>query len=291
MVENLKSNHANCSGVITRNDPLPVLPPGIPRLLRVLADEDIDYQKLELIIGQFPSITARLLFLANSAWAAPKIPVTSLKMACSRLGLKLVRSVSIALAVSSPFNPARCPAFNAECFWCTALLVADGAVLLLSCAENNKQLDTPTVHTAGLLHNLGLLWLADHKPEQTAKAFEAAADDEMTVKQSLQDIVGADYCQIGGCLGRAWSLPAILSETMEHYDKPDYSGIDSETITVVGAAAAMVSALFKELDSPPEDFVRLEGLNIKPADRDEVYLKLSEKLKDTRELARTLFDA
>ncbi len=110
---------------ILQHDQLPVLPSGVPYLLQTLMDENIDNNKLKAVIGRFPSIAARLLCLANSAWAAPPVPVTSLDMACARLGLNIVRSVSIALAISSPFNPARCPAFDAERYWCTALLVAD----------------------------------------------------------------------------------------------------------------------------------------------------------------------
>lgn len=276
-------------GLISQHDQLPVLPPGIPYLLQALADENIDYQKLEVIIGRFPSIAARLVSLANSAWAAPQVPVTSLKLACSKLGLILVRSVSITLSVSSPFDHTRCSAFDAERFWCTAILVADGAELLASYAGSYKELDSRTIHTAGLLHNLGLLWLAENRSQETAQAFEvAAADDQVLVKQSLKSIIGTDYCEIGGYLGRAWLLPDVLATTMEHHRNPGYTGTDWWSTTVVGAAAAMVSALFKELDHPPEDSHRLDRLKIKPAVRDEVYAKLIAKFKDTRELARTL---
>jgi len=276
--------------MISQHDLLPVLPPGIPYLIQALADEEIDFQELELIIGRFPSIVARLLSLANSSWVAPQIPVTSLKWACSLLGQNLVRSVSIALSVSAPFDPRRCPSFDSERFWCTALLAADGAVLLASCTESDNIFDSRALHTAGLLHNLGLLWLADNKPKETTRVFGlVAADDQKNVRECLQDIVGMDYCEVGGCLGRAWSLPDVFVTTMENQGNPDYTGISWWESTVVGVAANMVSTMFDELDCPPEDSFRLDRLNIKPAHRDEVYVKLIAKFKDTLELARVLF--
>ncbi len=276
--------------MIAQHDLLPVLPPGVPYLLKALADENIDFQELEIILGRFPSIVARLLSLANSSWVSPQVPVTSLKWACSLSGQNLVRSVSIALSVSSPFDPTRCPGFDSEHFWCTALLAADGAVLLASSTESNKTFDARALHTAGLLHNLGLLWLADNKPKETARAFRlVAADDEKHVAQCLQDIVGMDYCEVGGCLGRAWSLPDIFVTIMEHQGNSNYTGVNWWDSTVVGVAANMVSARLKGLDCPPEDSLRLEQLNIKRAQRDEVYVQLIEKMNDTRELARILF--
>jgi HD-like signal output (HDOD) protein len=215
--ENMKSSPDCHERMIAQHDLLPVLPPGVPYLLQALADESIDFQELEVILGRFPSIVARLLSLANSSWVSPQVPVTSLKWACSLLGQNLVRSVSIALSVSSPFDLTRCPVFDSERFWCTALLAADGAVLLASCTESNKAFDSRALHTAGLLHNLGLLWLADNKPKETDRALRlVAADDQKHVTQCLQDIVGMDYCEVGGCLGRAWSLPDIFVTIMEH---------------------------------------------------------------------------
>jgi len=276
--------------MISQHDLLPVLPPGVPYLIQALADDEIDFQELELIIGRFPSIVARLLSLANSSWVAPQVPVTSLKWACSLLGQNLVRSVSIALSVSSPFDPRRCPSFDSERFWCTALLAAEGAVLLASCTESDTIFDSQALHTAGLLHNLGLLWLADNKPKETTRVFAlVTADDQKNVRECLQDIVGMDYCEVGGCLGRAWSLPDVFVTTMENQGNPDYTGISWWESTVVGVAANMVSTMFDELDCPPEDSFRLDRLNIKPAHRDEVYVKLIAKFKDTLELARVLF--
>ena len=276
--------------MISQHDLLPVLPPGVPYLIQALADDEIDFQELELIIGRFPSIVARLLSLANSSWVAPQVPVTSLKWACSLLGQNLVRSVSIALSVSSPFDPRRCPSFDSERFWCTALLAADGAVLLASCTESDNIFDSRALHTAGLLHNLGLLWLADNKPKETTRVFAlVTADDQKNVRECLQDIVGMDYCEVGGCLGRAWSLPDVFVTTMENQGNPDYTGKSWWESTVVGVSANMVSALFDELDSQPEDSFRLDRLNIKPVHRDEVYVKLIAKFKDTLEMARVLF--
>ena len=273
---------------ILQHDQLPVLPSGISHLLQAMVDENIDNNKLKAVIERFPSIAARLLFLANSAWAAPPVPVASLDMACARLGLNVVRSVSIALAISSPFNPVRCPAFDAEHYWCTALLVADGSAWLASSARGVVDLDIQAMHTAGLLHNLGLLWLADNRPQETACALDLAAHESILFNQALRQVAGIDYCEVGGCLGDVWGLPDILVVAMREYLNHGYNGKNWQYAALVRYAAAMVSAVYKGAEQPPENLYP-EQLNIDPADRDAVFAKIAAKLGGTREMARTLF--
>lgn len=268
--------------------PLPVIPIALPELVQTLGDKDINQTKLAKIISRFPSITARLLFLANSAWASPRVPITTLQMACVRLGLNLVRNVSIALAVSSPFDPRRCPSFNPEQFWCTALLVADAGNWLSLSSGATTESDPQVVYTAGLLHNLGLLWLADNNPVPTGQALEAAAVDEsLSVKQALNQLCDMDYCVAGGLFGRAWSLPDVLVIAMEQHCNVDYQGEMQETAAIVGVATTMVSALYKNLEQAPDDR-RLALLDITPGDRDAVYAKLAAKMEDRQNLARSL---
>ena len=241
------------------------MPSGVSCLLQALTDENIDNNKLKAVIGRFPSIAARLLFLANSAWAAPPVPVTSLEMACARLGLNIVRSVSIALAISSPFNPMRCAAFDAERYWCMALLAADGSACLASFVRG-VDLDIQTIRTAGLLHNLGLLWLADNRPLETAHALEVAIDESISLNQALRQVAGTDYCEVGGCLGDMWALPEVLVVAMREHCNHGYNGADWQCAALVRRVAAMVSAVYKGAEQLPESLYS-EQLNIDPAAR------------------------
>ncbi|MCP4996368.1 MAG: HDOD domain-containing protein, partial [Gammaproteobacteria bacterium] len=136
---------------------LPVLPAGIPYLLTVLTDEEIAINELARILERFPTIVARLIALANSAWSSPASDVTSLEMACARLGFNIIRSVSIALAIAQPFDPNRCQAFDAERYWCSALLTADAATWLSPLSQVAYAPEPETARVGGLLHNLGLL--------------------------------------------------------------------------------------------------------------------------------------
>ncbi len=275
--------------IISRDARQPSFTYGLPYLLQSLRSDNLDNQKLVEIVARFPNIATRLLFVANSAWTAPRTPIESLDMACVRLGLTLVRSISVSICVYSTFNLKRCMAFDAKRYWSAALLVADGASWLASCPLKPTTLDEKSLHTAGLLHNIGLLWLAEKYPEVTSQALETnSADGDMSTVEALRATVGTDYCEVGGLLGRAWSLPPILVTVMEQHDNTAYAGPDSQSALLVGYAAKMVSALSKGIEVRPE----ISGkscLTFNPSDLDAVYLKLAGKLDEYGELAQTLF--
>jgi HD-like signal output (HDOD) protein len=265
---------------------LPVLPPGLPFLLSALGDEDTSSQDWAAALQRFPSIAGRIIALANCAWASPRRPVTALPEACALLGLRVVRSVSIALAVAKIFNARRCPGFDARRFWCTALLTAEGSAVLSQ--ELGGRLETGTMSAAGLLHNLGLLWMADESAQQTAAAFKAHQSGEAgDLRQALRKTTGTDYCEKGGLLGDAWGLPQALTIAMRHHRTPGYAGPHAAIALSVGAVAVMVATLGKKEGAASTEVERVFP-GIPSAAVAAVSQHLARKFDDTCELAKSL---
>jgi len=268
---------------------LPVLSSGVASLLESLSDENIDFLSLTRVIEQFPSIAGRLISVANSAWSAPKSTITSLEMACTRLGLGVVKSTSIALAVASPFDPGRCPAFDVVLYWCGALVTADAAALLASASHLTTELDPSAARSAGLLHNLGLLWLADQLPMETQQALLAIKENpSLSLGQTFIEITGFSHTEAGGHLAQAWQLPAPLAIAMRHYPESDFEGEHWEMSCVVGLARLFTTAVIRGEPCPEIDgcFKRL-GISTDAAEK--VFLDLNRQFEKTEALSKTLF--
>ena len=197
---------------------IPVLPSGATYLMQAMMDNSLNFHQVSSIIENFPSIAARLISLANSVWSSPVTPITSLDTACARLGFDVVRSTSIALAVASPFDPFRCPSFDAIRFWNHSLLVADTSTWLSQLLQTNiNNLDPQTARTAGLVHDLGLLWLVDQLPEEADQAIHIIQNNStVSLDDALLDIIGIDHFEVGKILGEAWKLPEPLIMAMSH---------------------------------------------------------------------------
>ena len=268
---------------------LPVLPPGATYLLEALADDNIEIPQLAEIIERVPTVAARLIALANSAWSSPVKAITSLDQACARLGLGVVRSTSIALAVSSPFDMNRCPAFDAKTFWASSLLTAEAAALFTHLMPPNHDLQVSTSRTAGLLHNLGLLLLADQMPGEVQLAIEKAGKDSApSLRLALQSICGLDYTDAGAYLSEAWGLPEPLSTAIEHHANPDYEGEHWQVACLVGASASMVSSIQRKTPWAMSEAI-VHRLDVEVGATNRLFESLAKQAELIRKLAEALF--
>lgn len=265
---------------------LPSLPPGLPYLLAALGGEGMGSQELALELQRFPPIAGRLIALANCAWVSPPRPIVGLSDACAMLGLRVVRGVSIALALSNTFNASRCPGFDARRFWSSALLTAEGCSLLARKARGPA--DPNTMATAGLLHNLGLLWMVDQWPAEASAAFDMRdSRGDIGLIAALRLTTGTDYCEQGGVLGDAWKLPAELTAVMRHHCTSAYHGPHMAVAANVGAVASVVSALCGNDDTvSAESESMFPGLA--PAASKALFDELVRQRKPIVELAKAL---
>ena len=275
--------------LLTRVKPLPVLPNGTPVLLNALSDAAMPFDELADTLGNFPTIVARLLSLANSPWSSPASPVTSLDSAIARLGLDTVRSVSIALTLAAPFNPVRCAAFSARRYWCSALLAAHTASRIAVATRSTIGFSSPVARTAGLMHNLGVLWLADALPRETDRALSIAAENPMTsVNEALMSTCGFSYSQAGAALSDAWQIPQPIASGMAYHLPAPAGTMEERFARLITLVAAMVSCNYNELTTGI-DSVLYEILDIDT----EIYVHAYDDLERTfpviQELVDTLF--
>lgn len=268
---------------------VPVLSSGAPELLASLTDESVDVPRLANLLERFPTIAARLISLANSAWSSPINEISSLEKACARLGLNVVKSTSIALAVVAPFNPSRCPAFDQQRYWTRALTVAELTYQLTR--QTSHIVESQTAKTAGLLHNLGLLWIADQLPGLTQQAIRTYQKGETSsLDQALTDLIGVGYSEASGYLGEAWKLPLPLVAAMGHHRDPYYSGKEWWIVRLVGIVVSMVSAA--ETKTPwSVPTAQMEKMEIEPAVATKLFASIGQQLAWTQELAASLFAA
>lgn len=188
------------------------MPTGISELLKELTKQDIDIDDLVHHLEKFPVVCVRLVMVANSAWAAPKTEITSVKRACMQLGLNMVKSISIALLVSQQFNTQNCKGFNEKTFWIASLVTADMMQLL------QKQLkpantDAASAHLIGLIHNLGLLAIADIAPEKMNQAILVSKNTDLSFSHALQKALGISYLKATQLILQHWNLPFNLSSS------------------------------------------------------------------------------
>ncbi len=187
-------------------------PIGITSLLKTITQEDIGINDIITLLEQFPVVCVRLVLVANSAWASPKVEVTDVKHACVQLGLKTVKSISIALLVSQQFHIHNCKGFSECKFWIVALIAAD-LMYLQESKKPTKTSQPSTAHLIGLIHNIGLLAIAEVASEKFSRALFLASNTNTSFSHSLEKTIGLSHLEATQIILSNWGLPEVISNS------------------------------------------------------------------------------
>lgn len=262
----------------------PVLAPAAGYLLSTLYADDLSISAMTAQMERFPSIAARLLVVANSAWSAPLTPVTRLQDACARLGLDLVRTLSIAMAMANTFDPSKCRGFDSERYWVTALLAAEGTTRMAQ--GMHRADDALTWRGAALFHNMGLLWFADRYPEATSAALTSNGDEDLIAR--MRSTLGIDYCRSGAYLARIWRLPEVYVGIIAHHREPQEAGEHLLAAATVGVATDIASCLYRGEQWTPDRIPECIAGQLAAELADATGQHLSSVLQNTQAMGRTI---
>jgi HD-like signal output (HDOD) protein len=278
----------------SRVQELPHLPPLAPvaqELLQELNREEIDINRLCRAIEQDPGLTARLIGVANSAYFSQREPIYDLSTAIIRvLGLNLVKSLSLGIALSTPFDTRACPAFPLDRYWCMAMLTSTLASQLAPQARLEPGAGD-YLFLGGLLHNLGELVLAHCFPKQVCEVLQRSMIHPNQALDELQrNIIGINASEAGVLLGRKWHLPDRILHVICHHHDHHYRDQDWRTVCLIGYCSRLVRQEYCAMEFGAEtDPAKRHNVLELPENAVAAALeRLRSKGEQTHSLARTL---
>jgi HD-like signal output (HDOD) protein len=213
---------------------LPVLPKVTIRLLNALDSPDSSSKDIAEIIEGEPSLTAKLLKLANSSFYGQRGQISKIHNAVVVLGSKTIRSLALTVWTHTLRSQAR----NAEEMTMMVPLLAHGlaagvaARLLAERANKNLAEDA---FMAGLLHDIGRVALvAQMGCDYQTQILDPARHEFLPLHEKEAALLGFDHRDLGAALMASWALPPFLAEAVEkHHDK----AIVPENQLIVAAVA------------------------------------------------------
>jgi HD-like signal output (HDOD) protein len=200
------------AGVVeTGNLKLPLLPQVAGEVLTLINDPNVEISELSSLIHRDQALAGHVLRISNSAAFGGGERIVSLQQAITRLGMKLLSEVALAMSLQGEVF--RAPGFEAEVkrIWRHAL--ASGAYGKE--AARMKRTNVEGQFLCGLLHTFGkpvlLQVLAElNRTMQPALASEAALE-----------LVDEFHGRIGQRLAAEWKLPQQLQVCCAHYKAYD----------------------------------------------------------------------
>lgn len=191
---------------------LPPLSPTAARLLELLADQNLSLSGLSRVIAQDPTIAARILGVANSAYFGQVTPIHSVEDAVIRvLGLNMVRSLAFSIAISGSFDTSGCQGFDLEAYWHRSLATAECSRLLCRCMPQARRADPDAAYLGGLLFDIGVLVLVHLFPADYAQVLVRQREETHPDLALLEEaLVGMSSRMAGAWLASRWHLPDLI---------------------------------------------------------------------------------
>jgi len=145
---------------------LPTLPEVALKVRDAMESENVTAKEISDIVTTDAALSARLLQVANSPLYAGRVPIEQVQMAVTRMGIKMVRSLVINLAMKQMFQPTTDSMDkHLRDLWSESVSVA---ALARALSQTVPHLEAEQAMLAGLIHNIGalpILTMAEGIPE------------------------------------------------------------------------------------------------------------------------------
>ncbi len=217
------------------------------RLRRELQDANLPTARIASIVGVEPLVAAKLMRLASSALHSPDgTPAKDIRGAISRLGVDLVRTTALAVAMGQLMRSRDMERFSdmAQALWDHSLATAAAARIL---ARTHTRINPDQALLAGLVHDLGAFYML----YRVAQYPQLRASPE-----SVRQIIVQWHESIGATLLHALGMTEEIVEAAVDHDQPRSAPEAVRTLTdIVYVGNILASAISNWFDQGSEENV------------------------------------
>lgn len=200
---------------------VPSLPEAVSEIVSLVDDPEAPAARISELVQKDLGLTAKLLRLANSAYYAFPNRIGSVQLAVSLLGMNEVRNIVLSTTVVGMFKSIKgAPFLSFRELWVHSVNCAVAArTIALQVADLNPE----EAFVGGLLHDVGMIILADKLREDIEKIVQLAKKEDLSFVEAERQYWEHTHARIGGVLARKWKLPKDVAQAAEqhHFFSPD----------------------------------------------------------------------
>ncbi|MFC3120931.1 HDOD domain-containing protein [Agaribacter flavus] len=226
------------------------LPDTCVRLRTMLDDPLSSIEDMAKVMSVDPSLSAKVLKLANSALFRFPAQVSSVPKALSIIGGEAAYNISMAETANLAFKSFASDNINFGEFWHKAILTG---LIAKSIVQQKGIRGSERYFVVGILHHLSELVCATKLPEKYVEYKSAIAED--TVAMSLQQrFFGFTFAECSGLILKSWNLPESIYEPLLTIELTGSNlGQFEQAVVYLSAAMAQVKLgreVFDKLEIP-----------------------------------------
>ena len=211
---------------------LPTIPEIALRAQQIIYSDEGDAAALSRLIEQDPSISAKVLQLANSSFYSAANRISSVSTAITRLGFNEIGDLVIATAVIKELSRQSPHRLDYRQFWRHALTAAHMAGIAAQAnGVRSGMVDRHALYLSGLMHDIGILIYDQFFHEEFQAILDYAAERELSYLEAERAVAPKDsHAGLGAALLEIWKLTPDVINGVRFHHSPERAPDKQKTI-------------------------------------------------------------
>ncbi len=224
------------------------LPAVAVRVTELAESDRFSAHELAGVISTDQALSAAVLRLSNSAYYGFPRRIATVREAVVLLGFRAVRSTTLASCVISTLHGSH--NLDDHAFWRLSISVG----LIAGMLARTEGVHQEQAFTAGVLHNVGLLALDQHRPGELRHAIALSRSDSVPLSETERRMLGSTDADLGGALALHWSFPPEVATAVRNHAQPLDSLPDPRSL----AAFVLRGRIFARANGVPDGVERAD---------------------------------
>jgi putative nucleotidyltransferase with HDIG domain len=246
---------------IDRNFDMPTVPLVLSRIIQALDDDNSTAKEMEELILHDPSLSARILKLANSALYSFRSEVKTISHAIPLLGLNLVKSLAIGISIFKSFTQGeQSEADHINNLWMHSFGV--GMVAQEVWKRRGSRKEAEFAFLCGLLHDLGKVVYFRKAPVHYSFIFaQERSEKDGDISSAEREYYGISHAALGAMLAELWGFPAELCAVIrKHHSAADPKAPMAAVTSIADTTVRLAGIGFDGDRRANADMSRLQAL-------------------------------
>lgn len=185
------------------------------QILDAINNPDSSVSDLEKLIKLDPSLSSKVLNMANSAYFGQTTPIYEIKNALINLGFRTVTEIALSATVCESFKSDETIAhYNRTGLWEHSVGVALCSKLITKAIKADY---VELVFSIGILHDLGIIMFDQYLHKEFVEILNDPEVQQYNLVQFEKDLLGFDHQELVHEVLKTWKLPEAFKASIANH--------------------------------------------------------------------------